>query len=536
MEFRDYAAKETSALISRLLSGHSKNSLQQLQAFRKALDAATKAIETAVNASPDFDDEVVRLTERLTKAVATEVEAQHQRVFEEAKATIEAARAELKAQAAEREKLADRVEELEGQAETLRAEMKSYKDRADAARGEVSQARNEIAQARNEAAQARNDLLEAREGQKKAEAARVAAEAGRKQEAKTKVAVEGELQEVRELLDSTLAESAHLSKKLETDAAEKAKMAAALTAVQSQLQTAESQRQTITALSKANAARVQTLERTHAESDRKFAALLHELAGAFQSLQGAETIAEVLTTLVTGLSSDFSRVALFCVRGNRLEGEHQVGFEFKGDITNVAMPLSVDSILTHAVTSRKIERLTASELKDSNKAPFGGSPSCALALPIVVHGETLAVVYADDSGQPSKDAALATHDVKARCAELLLRHADVLLMRLTTELKALGELREYATMLLTEAEKMYTADVSSGRKEREVKNRLKENIEYARRTYAERAAEEGPAAASLLDERIAVIIEDKGGTPFGRDLGAVAGRPERSSRRTAEAS
>jgi hypothetical protein len=294
----------------------------------------------------------------------------------------------------------------------------------------------------------------------------------------------------------------------------------------------DAQRQTVTALSKSNAARVQTLERTLAETDRKFAALLQEALGAFQNLARAQSIGEALTEIVSGLSTEFARVALFCVRGNRLEGEHQVGFDFKGDITNVAMPLSVDSLLTRAVTSGRIERLSASELKDTKSAPFGGSPTCALALPIVVEGESLAVVYADDSGQKAKEGGVG-HEAKARYAELLLRHADALLVRLATELHALGELREYANMLLTEAEKMHAADLRAGKKDREVKSRLKENIEYARRTYAERAAEAGPAAASVLDERIAAYIEERGDKPFGRDLAAVAGR---GSRRTAEAS
>src|SRR5439155_22072640 len=201
----------------------------------------------------------------------------------------------------------------------------------------------------------------------------------------------------------------------------------------------DAQRLTITALSKSNAARVQTLERTLAETDRKFSAVLQEAIGAFQSLAKAESIGEVLTQIVSGLSTEFSRVALFCVRGNRLEGEHQVGFDFKGDITNVAMPLSVDSLLTRAVTSRRIERLSAGELKDSRSAPFGGTPTCALALPVVVETETLAVVYADDSGQKGKETGVGGHEVKARYAELLLRHADVLMVRLATELHAVGE-------------------------------------------------------------------------------------------------
>lgn len=531
MDFRDYAAKETSALITRLLAVQSKSSLQQLQAFRKALEAATKAVEAGVSTAPDFEEEIARLTDRLVKAVASEVEAQHERVFEEAKATIEAARAEIKAASAERDKLERRVEELEGEAESARGELKTYKDRVEAARHEVGQARNEVSAARNEAAQARNDLIQAREAQKKAEAARADAEAGRKQEAKAKAAVESELQEARELLDNTVADSTRLTQKLEAAAAEKAKLAAALTAAQSQIQSVDAQRQSITALSKSNAARVQTLERTLTETDRKFATLLQEAAGAFQTLGKAETIGEVLTEIVSALATEFSRVALFCVRGNRLEGEHQVGFDFKGDITNVAMPLSVDSVLTRAVSSCRIERLTAGELKDSKSTPFGGSPACAVALPIVVQGETLAVVYADDSGQRTKDAVVNGPEVKARYAELLLRHTDVLLVRLAAELQVHNELREYADMLVTEAEKMYNADLKSGKKS-EIKSRLKENIEYARRSYAERAAEAGPAAAELLDERIAAFIEDREGTPFGRDLAAVAGR----SRRAAEAS
>src|SRR5207248_4710522 len=251
--------------------------------------------------------------------------------------------------------------------------------------------------------------------------------------------VESELQEVRELLESTMADAEKFGQKLEAAAAEKAKLAAALTAVQSQLQSVDAQRQTVTALSKSNAARVQTLERTLTESDRKFGALLQQTLGAFQSLAKAESIGEVLTEIVSGLSSEFSRVALFCVRGNRLEGEHQVGFEFKGDITNVAMPLSVDSLLTRAVSSRRIERLSANELKDGKSAPFGGTPSCALALPIVVEGESLAVVYADDSGQRTKEGG-AGPEVKSKYAELLLRHTDVLMVRLAAELQALGEL------------------------------------------------------------------------------------------------
>ena len=45
MEFRDYAAKETAALFSRLLASQVEASVQHLRTLRDALDAASRGIE-----------------------------------------------------------------------------------------------------------------------------------------------------------------------------------------------------------------------------------------------------------------------------------------------------------------------------------------------------------------------------------------------------------------------------------------------------------------------------------------------------------
>jgi hypothetical protein len=120
-------------------------------------------------------------------------------------------------------------------------------------------------------------------------------------------------------------------------------------------------------------------------------------------------------------------------------------------------------------------------------------------------------------------------------AKLLVAQTIVLLMRHTHELKTLNELREYAAMLLHEAEQMYKADTEAGKAAEEVRTRLKDNLDCARQLYGHRAALEGSAAATLLDEQIAIAIEAS--TPFAQDLAAVEGRPkEKKSRRKAEAS
>jgi hypothetical protein len=82
---------------------------------------------------------------------------------------------------------------------------------------------------------------------------------------------------------------------------------------------------------------------------------------------------------------------------------------------------------------------------------------------------------------------------------------------------------------------MHTADSESGKAGDELQRRLKDTIDCARQLYAQRAALEGPAAASLFDDQIAAAIESQAGTPFARDLAACVGQPEQPGR-TAEAS
>ena len=63
--------------------------------------------------------------------------------------------------------------------------------------------------------------------------------------------------------------------------------------------------------------------------------------------------------LVDALASEFSRVALFHVNGNRLEGRRQTGFDFGSDISKVAVPLTKGSALAEAVRSGRVQGLTA---------------------------------------------------------------------------------------------------------------------------------------------------------------------------------
>jgi chromosome segregation ATPase len=239
---------------------------------------------------------------------------------------------------------------------------------------------------------------------------------------------------------------------------------------------------------------------------------------AVNEMTSARTSGDLLAELVKRLSIQFSRVALFRVKGNGLEGEHHVGFE-NIDIARLVLPVTVDSLLTRALQSGATESVSGADIASRLGTPFGGSPTSAVALPIVLQGTTLAVVYADDADMPDHARGPAVHESSVGFAKLLVSEAAVLLMCHTHELKTLAELRQYATTLLQEAKAMYLADAEAGKPAAQLRGRLKDNLECASQLYAYRAAMEGTAAAALLDEQIAV--EMAASTPFARDLSDV---------------
>src|SRR5215475_11489183 len=159
---------------------------------------------------------------------------------------------------------------------------------------------------------------------------------------------------------------------------------------------------------------------------------LDELLTVYSVLERSSTLADALTGLFNGLIREFSRVALFAVRANRLEGVQQRGFDFENDISRVTVPLTPDSLLGRAVASKRLESMLLTPGDGSaTGVPFGGSPCCAVALPITVRGTIVAVIYADDSdrlefGSTSPPALI-------KFAELLLMYSLLVFVRIASE-------------------------------------------------------------------------------------------------------
>jgi hypothetical protein len=308
-------------------------------------------------------------------------------------------------------------------------------------------------------------------------------------------------------LGAVRGEHARVSRELELRTAENAALAAAETELRQHADEADHEIERL---------RVDQAAVRRDELVRFALAALEHLQYVFATLDDSGSVADVLAMMVEALAQEFPRVALFHVSGNRLEGVRQVGFDHPSDLSKLAMPLSVDSLLTKAVTTGRPETVAAEEA-EGVQTPFGGTSGCAVALPIVVAGETLALIYADDADQAQSDLTAMT-ELRVNFATLMLRHALPVLSRLKTEEPTLRELHDHATLLLTELETMFSADVEADVSDDQLRDRLMQNLECARRLYARRVTAECPAAGTLFENELASIIEASPATAFGRHL------------------
>ncbi|MGE0705895.1 MAG: hypothetical protein AB7F99_03520 [Vicinamibacterales bacterium] len=257
---------------------------------------------------------------------------------------------------------------------------------------------------------------------------------------------------------------------------------------------------------------------------------------AARRLAEAKTSNDVLGALVDTLAQDLGRAALFSVKEGRLEGVHQVGFELSNDISKLVVPLGIYSVLSDAVSSGQVQGLLGPGLTAGTRALFGGKPNFALVVPVVVKGEPLAVVYADDSEQQS--SVPVAPEQRMKLAELLLCLVVPRLPRLLAAERAAAELGTYTGQLLARIEQSYAADRGNKLSAQRLQARVVQNLAEAREIFhqATMSLTEAPA---IFEQQLAAALRLHAGTPFGRDLAAAAGRRtdgESQSERQASAS
>jgi hypothetical protein len=222
-------------------------------------------------------------------------------------------------------------------------------------------------------------------------------------------------------------------------------------------------------------------------------AVIERLSDAMRRMQGVESLTGILTTLVEAAGSEAPRAAVFIANGDRLQGFRASGFA--SDISLVQV--EGDPLFDEAVRQR--EAVATTPQGDLAAPRFASLPPdrAALAVPISIGGEPVAVLYADEGANTEPGAVAGSW---REAVQMLTNHAALCLanhtatrtaqaMQFMAGTQANDEdsgARRYARLLVSEIKLYNEAAVRAGREHRDLMTRLRPEIERARRLYEER--------------------------------------------------
>jgi len=487
-EEREQAAKAAAAELQQALQAAGEQ-------HQQALTAAADERRQALNAAADERHEAL-------KAAAEERQ-------QAVKAAAEAAAAEVRAQA---EML---VADVRGQAETQVAQIRAAAQKHGeelkrAAESQIGDLRKALEDLR---AQAQQQLDAARRiAQAEIEKARVEIDRAHAEAAAAKAEAENARAEADVARAETEATKAHASQAIvkAQDAIEANKSAAA----------AEAEEVLIARLTAAHAVSekkvADAIDKSQTDSHQFELSRAARLLEAVRNLDEARGLSEVLERLVQCAGHEVERAAVLLVKGERLTGWRLAGFSPKMQPAR-SIDLSVDEAgLAGAVVKTGVAASRPADAGDGPGLPAfavnsdgGEEARYAMALPVRVGGEVVAVLYAD---APRLDAPSSDSRWPA-ILEVLVRHASRVLEAMTVEQAAglslprpmargshtavpgpvehagTGEedaARRYARLLLSEIRMYHEPIVDAARRSGDLMSRLHGEIERARQLYEAR--------------------------------------------------
>jgi chemotaxis protein histidine kinase CheA len=283
----------------------------------------------------------------------------------------------------------------------------------------------------------------------------------------------------------------------------------------------------------------QTLERTLVETraSERHVELeqMERLVEAVRRLDTARSLTDALEVLVDVAAKEAPRVAVFMARGTRVLGWKGAGLPLGTDLKQMDMSAAEGGLIPRAM--RATAALTTSESPDPAlmTTPFGVLPADAagVAIALRVCGEPVAVLYADDAADHRREVPSAWPEA----VELLARHAarclEVLTVvrvsrpafsapamaaasapppspRFAPQARAHAAIsdtdddagRRYAKLLVSEIKLYHEAAVSQGRRDANILQRLREEIDRARTLYDERVPHAVRSRADYFDQEL----------------------------------
>lgn len=276
-----------------------------------------------------------------------------------------------------------------------------------------------------------------------------------------------------------------------------------------------------------------------------FSRLLESVRG----LDGATSLSEVLDALAIGASREAARAAVVVIKG-----DHVVGWRMSGFGARDAQPKSVDlPVVESGVIGAAAGVGRAVTTRDAQAGAAGPGfedlpdDHVGMAMPVLVAGRVVAVVYADSLTPPGQDRIVPS--TWPEVIEVLARHAGRCLEALTAQkaaqssgrgpraaktgedqkvdgatadatadtsttlraVEAIDGARRLARLLVSEIRLYHEAAVAEGRQARNLLVRLAPEIARARAAYDARAAVDAGLKTDLFQQELVRTLA--GGDP-----------------------
>jgi hypothetical protein len=186
------------------------------------------------------------------------------------------------------------------------------------------------------------------------------------------------------------------------------------------------------------------------------------LRRAVQEIEAQQSQTDVLKALLRGAIQFANRVALFVVKndqaiGWRLAKADDPDLEMIG---GVSLPLTAQTIVTRAVRNRAIA--SGADAADSDYAmlldQLGGAPSVVVAIPLVVRGKVVAVLYGDSPSTDGNSMNLDALELLTSVASMAVNLVSI--QRATTAQPAAAEATQAAPPTMS-TEAAYTPQVET---------------------------------------------------------------------------
>lgn len=246
------------------------------------------------------------------------------------------------------------------------------------------------------------------------------------------------------------------------------------------------------------------------------------LLEAVTTIDEAHSLSDVLALTVAAAALEAPRAALFVLNGQQLE-EWNVPAVPALSPGGVAAQGEDSGVLAEAVTSGAVAQSGNGTAAPAfaHLAPGRG----AIAVPLMLGEEPVGALYGDDG--PDGEAPRGWR----QAVELLGRHASARLAYLTAVRTAQAvrlmhggsgtatgddqTARRYARLLVSEI-KLYNGEaVEAGRRHRDLRRRLKPEIERARRLYDERVPASSPGRDACFEQELLQALADGDAALFG---------------------